>query len=82
MLCGSRRVSAFEFANIYICLDYIFWVECLLLCVCVRQYNHFWGCNLCACCGLGMVYASSLGILVLMRLVVFFVSVCTVYDLF
>ena len=67
MMCGSRRVSAFELL-LCIRLGCIFWGVILLLCVYVGVCQFF-GCSWCVGCKLGIVCVSSLGVLVLMRLV-------------
>jgi hypothetical protein len=71
MLCGSRRVSAFEFATMHMFRLYFMGSVSIVVCVCVCVgVWQFYECSWCVGCGLSMVCVSSLGVLVLMRLVV------------
>ena len=60
MLCGSRRVSAFEFATMYMFRLYFpGWVPVI---VCVCGSVKFFVCSWCVGFGLGKVCVSSLGV--------------------
>ena len=62
MWCGSRRVSAFEFATMHMFrLYFLGWVAVVVVCVCVGVWQFF-GIFLCVDFWLGKACVSSLGV--------------------
>jgi hypothetical protein len=67
MLCGFKRVSAFEFATMYTFRLYFLGCVPVVVYVCVWECDMYFWSSWCVGCGLSMVCASNLEVLVLLR---------------